>query len=340
MELAPLSEAEVRDVLNRWAAEGSFRLPNMGDKIFMDPGKVGWAYTFRLQTHYEQRAVTEAQVPYHGGPIDQHGRPPGAWDIPARNPGDFKEDTQTIPVPHTERVSVCGTCGGAGQATCSFCMGSGRCVCPRCGGSAIVQQTIMDTARTGDGNTIAVPRFVQRPCGCGNGRIVCITCGGRGIVVCGTCRGAGQLKTFDQVIVKFLRSKHGDLLDLTPVPDNWFGRLTGEVLRTTRATRIDHVEPYNEEIDKRVQALLDRSHSLENDQSRILLQQIHVERIPLHEVPYRYAGVERRLWICGNEKAVYAPDAPWNRSRLALLIASVLFGLIIFIAFFLYLFGS
>ena len=76
---------------------------------------------------------------------------------------------------------------------------------------------------------------------------------------------------------------------------------------------------------------------VESDQSRILLQQIHVERIPLQEVQYRYAGQDQRLWICGNEKAVYAPNAPWNRSRLALLIGGLALGAALAIAILVYL---
>ena len=36
----------------------------------------------------------------------------------------------------------------------------------------------------------------------------------------------------------------------------------------------------------------------------------------MQEVNYTYAGVERKLWLCGNENEVYAPNAPWNRLRL------------------------
>jgi hypothetical protein len=46
-----------------------------------------------------------------------------------------------------------------------------------------------------------------------------------------------------------------------------------------------------------------------------------VERLPLYEVQYKYAGVDRKLWICGNEQGIYAPRAPRNRQRLFWVIA-------------------
>jgi hypothetical protein len=46
------------------------------------------------------------------------------------------------------------------------------------------------------------------------------------------------------------------------------------------------------------------------------LQHLQIDRIPLHEVRYTYAGVDRCLWVCGKENEIYAPNAPWNRSRL------------------------
>ena len=46
-----------------------------------------------------------------------------------------------------------------------------------------------------------------------------------------------------------------------------------------------------------------------------LLQALRVERIPLLEIDYKYAGVERKLWICGQQQEVYAPKSPWRRQR-------------------------
>jgi hypothetical protein len=336
---APVSEEEARDLVNRWAATGFYRLRNMGDKIFVDEIVRGWAYTARLQTHYEQRRVTRAQEPYHGGPVDEHGRAPGKWDVAIARPRDFQERTETVTVPHTERVEVCATCGGQGQMVCPLCGGSGQTACPLCGGTGVRLLQVMDTDRGPHGEMISMPRTVQQHCVCRGGRIRCPGCGGSGRQTCGDCRGSGQVKTFDRLVVRFLQSRHGELIDVTPVPDNWFGHLSGEMMAEERGPRIESFNPVNDDIDERARKLLERSHDVDEARTRILLQHLRIERIPLHEVRYRYAGVERKLWICGNEKDIYAPEAPWNRSRLygtvlgSILAGVVVIGLVVWLLF-------
>jgi hypothetical protein len=336
---APLPQEQVCELLNRWAAGGYYRLRNMGDKIFIREIVGGWAYTVRLQTHYEQRSVTHAQEPYLGGPVDDAGRPPDPWNIPVRNPGEFRERTESLPVPHTERVGGCTTCGGTGRVTCPICAGTGVTPCPLCGGSGVRQLQVTETGRGPQGEAVPVVRAVTHACTCGNGQIRCLRCSGERQLVCSDCRGSGKVKTFDRLVVKFLSSRKSDLFDVTPVPDGWFGRLSGESLVDVRQERVDDFAPVNAEVDSRARALLKRSHEIEG-RTRILLQHLQIDRIPLYEVRYSYAGVDRHLWLCGNEQEVYAPRAPWNRSRLfgtivtAGLIGMVLIGGLVFLLFF------
>lgn len=336
---APLPQEQACEALNRWAARGYFRLSNMGDKIFIREVVAGWAYSARLQTHYEQRSVSRAQEPYLGGPVDDHGRPPDPWDIPVRRPGEFRERTESLPVPHTERVGGCTACGGNGRVTCPVCSGTGVTPCPMCGGSGMRQHQITETGRGEQGQPVPVVRVVTNPCGCGDGQVRCIKCAGQRQLDCSDCRGSGQVKSFDRLVVKFLSSHRSNLFDVTPVPDDWFGRLSGETLVDVRKERVDDFPPVNEEVDGRARDLLKRSHEIDEGQTRILLQHLQIDRIPLHEVRYSYAGVDRRLWLCGKEMEVYAPDAPWNRSRLygtiltVALIGAVLLGGLLWLLF-------
>jgi hypothetical protein len=146
------------------------------------------------------------------------------------------------------------------------------------------------------------------------------------------------VKTFDQLVVNFLQSKHGDLFDVTPVPDNWFGKLSGEIVFEQRARQVNEAPPILEPVDIRAKQMLARSHKIEEPRERIILQHLRIERVPLQEVHYKHAGVDRELWICGNEKEVFAPKAPWNRGRVTGAIAGVILvaaGLLALLVFFL-----
>lgn len=327
-----LSEEQAREAINRWGDRGFFRLRNMGDKIFVQEIVAGVAYTLRLQTHVERRQVRRAAEPYHGGAVDDRGRPPGPWQVRVATPGPFQERTQTVVIPHTERVQMCPDCSGAGRGSCRACGGQGRSPCPLCAGRGFRDMPVAEPGSSG-----GEVRTVRQRCSCAGGLVVCPGCGGNGIVRCGTCAGSGQIKTYDQLVVRFLTAKQGEVLDVTPVPDDWLGRLAGDVLVDREEPRIDRCDAGPESVARKAEELLQRSHALDEGHERILLQKLHIERIPLHEVRYGYAGVDRRLWICGAEQAIHAPGAPWNRQRLtavlagAVLLAVALVGLIVFL---------
>ena len=321
----PLSEDQACEVINRWSEKGFFRLRNMGDKIFVEEITRGVAYTIRLQTHYERRVVQRANVPYHGGFVDNQGRPPGRWDVPVAEPAAFEERKQVVPIPHTERVQMCSNCSGEGRVTCGNCMGQGRTTCLWCHGMGYVQHQVHQPTTDASGNTSMMLRSEQRPCTCSGGQVVCTQCHGNRLVTCSVCDGSGSVKTFDQLIVRFQAASQGELVDVTPVPDGWLSSLSGEVLLDERAPRIESCSALPEAANRKAMEVLTKSHEVDDREDRILLQHLHVQRIPIDELRYKYAGEERQLWICGNEQGVHAPKAPWNRRRLfALVVASAI----------------
>jgi hypothetical protein len=336
-DAAVLGEDKAREIINRWSGTGFFRLRNMGDKIFVDQITTGVAYSIRLQTHYEQRQVRRANEPYLGGAVDDRGRAPDQWEVPVRQPKSFEERTETVPVPHTERVQMCSDCAGKGQIGCPRCLGQGKMPCPRCGGSGYVDQPVLEGGRDAQGNPSPQTRMVRRACSCSGGQVLCSECGGNRILRCSACAGSGKVKTFDQLVVRFQSAAQGEVLDVTPVPDNWLGRLSGEVLLDQRARLIETCDSLPEAAARKALELLGKSHEADERQTRIILQFLHVERLPLYEVQYKYAGGERKLWICGNEQAIYAPGAPRNRQRLVCVVAgavlalAALIGLVVFL---------
>jgi hypothetical protein len=186
-----------------------------------------------------------------------------------------------------------------------------------------VEQLVSEPGRDAQGSPFPQARTVRRPCTCSGGRVVCSECGGNRVLRCRGCAGSGQVKTFDQLLVRFQTAAQGEILDLTPVPDKWLGRFSGEVLFDQRARRIETCESLPEAVARKALELLGKSHEVDEQQTRVILQLMHVERLPLHEVRYTYAGAERRLWICGNEQGIYAPNAPRNRRRVFLVATAI-----------------
>ncbi|HXG12158.1 MAG TPA: hypothetical protein VNK04_20555 [Gemmataceae bacterium] len=318
---AALPEEQVREIINRWNDQGYFRIKYLGDKIFIDEIIPHYSYTLRLQTEYEERSVRPVTVPFSGGAVDDQGRPPDPWDIPVRRPDDFENRTEMLAVPHTERVGPCSHCAGQGRVDCLSCYGSGRVNCPWCHGTGYRERREMRTERDIHGNLSTQTVTIRDSCTCAGGKVTCSSCSGNGRIVCPGCDGSGCVKTFDQLTVCFRCDTLSAVLDETGVPDQLVGELSGEVVVDERGPRVDRVSPVTPEVDRQVRTLLQKSHAVDEAQSRILLQQLRVERVGIQEVRYRYAGVERQLWICGNEQYVHAPGVPWQWKRLAAILA-------------------
>jgi hypothetical protein len=127
--------------------------------------------------------------------------------------------------------------------------------------------------------------------------------------------------------VRFQAAAQSEVLDVMPVPDKWLGRFSGEVLIDQKARRIETCESLPEAVARKAMDLLSKSHEVDEQQTRVILQLLHVERLPLYEVRYTYAGVERRLWICGNEQGIHAPNAPRNRQRVFWVITAIVLAI-------------
>lgn len=318
-------ESLVREILNRWGNSGFFRLKFMGEKIFINGISPGKAHVVELSTQYEDRTIQPAEVPYLGGPVDDRSHTPELWDIRVPAVREFEQRVEKVVVPGTERVQMCGGCAGNGRVVCVRCNGQGSSLCPHCHGSGWIEQAVsMPGPPNSRHHGGPATRVVRRHCACGTGQVRCSACAGNGVQTCARCEGSGRTKNYQELVARFHVVKQVKVLDDTPVADKVVGGLSGDTVLDVRRREIDQVEKIEPEVDTCVSTLLGESHAIDTRQQRILLQDLHVKEIPQLEVEYMYAGVDRRLWICGDEQRVHAPGAPWHRGRYWLLVGSAI----------------
>ena len=292
----------------------------------------------RLSTQYEDRAVAPASLPYSGEPVDNVGVPPRPWDLPVASPQDFEDRILAVAVPHTERVQVCPPCVGSGRVVCPHCHGSGRASCSGCMGVGSKSVTQPVTHVNADGTHSVRTETGSHVCPfCGGaGRVGCPPCAGSGRQICSACRGQGRLKTYDQLTVHFRPATQTAVLDETELADGQLQKVTGEVLVDERSSRIAAVPGVTPAVDHRVARMLTESHAVTEGSSRVLFQRIHVERILIQEVAYRYAGSPaRRFWIYGGERRTLRRGAgpAWGRwaavvGVIVTAIAAVIFAIV------------
>jgi hypothetical protein len=325
---AKLTTDKVRHIINRWSGDGFFRLRRLGDRVTVDEIVAHSSYAVRLWSEYEERSVSRASKPYPGGPVDDHGQPPEPWTIPVRNPTDFEDRTEQVPVPHTEAVQTCTSCGGLGMTTCTTCQGWGTVNCPACNGKGYRERQVPKT-ETGPGG-VPTTKFetVRDNCTCHGGKVTCAPCAGRGKVTCAGCAGSGRVKTYDLLTVRFRVQERVEALNATGVPAEQLRASSGKVRVVEDGQRIETFPSVAPEVDQQANALLQASHAQVGPDRRLLFERLRIEEVSVHEVRYRYGGGPvRQLWIYGDEEKVHAPDAPWAWGK-ALAIVGVIVGIV------------
>ncbi|VDI52254.1 Hypothetical predicted protein [Mytilus galloprovincialis] len=89
------------------------------------------SYHYILETFTEGRRIVLDHVPHSTNKVDgpENGQPPGPWEMHARTPTMFEDDSSEIAIPHTHYVKSCHTCGASGKIECFVCRGSGHVKC-------------------------------------------------------------------------------------------------------------------------------------------------------------------------------------------------------------------
>jgi hypothetical protein len=307
-----ISTDEIRTILNKWCQEGFFRLRRLGDRIELKEIAPLSCVTIKLTTQYEDRQIEDTYEPYHGGPIDDTGRPPALWQMRIETPQNFENRTDKFVVPHTDKVGGCPGCGASGRVTCSTCNGFGKVNCTWCHGSGYRTTTRSVTTTNPQGGTSTNFETVQEHCtSCFMGSVNCTWCHGSGHVTCKDCAGTGKVKFFKQLVATFRYVPADEVVKTGGLPDTLALKAHGEVLIDKSADRINGCDPITPQVDKTIADLLEGSHREEGPETRLHFQQLHVEQVPAFEVTYTYRSDKvRRLWVFGQEKKVHAPEAP------------------------------
>jgi hypothetical protein len=166
---------------------------------------------------------------------------------------------------------------------------------------------------------------VRENCTCLAGRVDCSRCSGRGRVTCDECQGSGRVKAFELLNITFRQETLTDVQDPTGMPDHLVGKAKGEVVIHEHAECVNQFATIKPEVDQRIHALLQKSQAIKTSESRLLFQELHVERVNIQEVVYRYRQSDiKRLWIYGEDQCIYAPGVPRPWNKFFLIVAGVL----------------
>ncbi|XP_062388479.1 protein SSUH2 homolog isoform X3 [Sardina pilchardus] len=259
-------------------------------------------YRYRLVTFRETRSTQLSFVSYHGQDVDapSRGAVPDIWDITVQPPNFFKEQEQSVRMPHTSYVQDCPSCSGSGKTQCTGCAGLGNVICVWCGGlgSRIWPNGVYGMCMT---------------CG-GRGRNICWGCGGRGFQTCLSCVGSGKIMRFTQLDVKrtnHINNKYVAELE-SGISEEKLQKVLGKMMHKDICQQVTYVKDFADPAVVEASKRLVREHqdAFISNGSRILQQCQTIELIPITCVSYTWKEKCFQYLVYGEENKVTSKDYP------------------------------
>lgn len=292
----------VRRLLDNWSAGQPVRRRQLGQAIRLDQIVSYNVYFYDLKVLYETRTYPETRErPFSGSRVSSRKQPPDRWQIDVPTPDEpFVDVPPTeVPVPNSEKSSVCPRCKGETRITCGRCHGRGTIDMKR-------------TVKTSTGSHSELQT------------IDCPECAGQALLTCDRCDGMGSL--LESGVFQF--SRRGRLWqntdDLEGLPQRSLEERS-EVVFKGEADLHDPtwhaVQPLHELIEEATKNL--------GDETRIVAVELTICGTPVTEVDYNFRNKPRTLAIIGFDANVRGDLSLFDSERLW--IALLLLALIIVI---------
>lgn len=258
------------------------------------------AYVYNLQTFTEMRETKWVYVAHTmGGMIDgpHNGPIPGPWDVVVMPQQEFHTGKTKVPVPHSEHISMCHTCLGAGNTRCHHCAGMGSKACTWCNGSGVRRQ--FDEARTCTSCSAT-------------GRDRCTWCTGHGFSRCSTCSGTGQLKYYIELKVTWnihsdhvISSNSGlDDKKIIEAPKAKIFEEVGSILTSISPNEFTDQTIVNASNDLVVK------HMNKGQHERVIRMKQVISALPITVVSYQRKAKRDSFFVYGEERKVHFESYP------------------------------
>jgi hypothetical protein len=319
----PLTENDIRALLNAWSKKRIFRLRNIGDKIHIESITEHVAYYCELTSQFEGRRVTsktESYSPYFSRPSIKVSS--SIWEVPVPVPNQFENTSYSFVIDESVQIKNCDRFGCSnGKINCNSCSGSGMIICTGCGGSG----SYTTTKVTWIGSERKEERVIENCYTCfGNKKVTCWGCNGSGKINCPNCKGTGKIIEYDELQVGFNFSEEVYIHNDSGLENAKFYDVSGQVLVEIQAKMISNYVTGISDLDEAINDLVRKC--LQNSGGRhLLFQRLLIESVPVSQTVYFYKDPSKKgiLWIYGEEQEIHVKKAPFDWRRIGLIYTTI-----------------
>lgn len=230
------------------------------------------------------------------------------------------------------KTAPCAACSHRGRKSCQACKGHGSIACVQCAGTGKV---LLSLATDGMRNEDVCPQCTGKkelPCHdcadatapdctvCANKRVVtCPTCAGRGAALCAQCGGSLRVTRGFSVSIAYKLAYYRSLVRDPSIPEEVFpedpasGKLGETALECDGedAAAFAGKKPEGPAGDAFARVMAQVPAAGLGANSKLILQSLSIERIPIYEFAYTFEGHEYHAWATRFENRVVLLDDPF-----------------------------
>jgi len=298
----------VRRLLDSWSNDNPVRRRQLGQAIRIDQVVSYNVYFYDLKVLYEMRTQPQTRErPFSGSKISSRKQAPDRWqvDVPVPNEPFVDVPSTEVPIPNSEKSSVCPRCKGETRIACPRCQGRGT----------------LDVKRTVKTATSSHSEIQT---------VDCPDCNAQAVLACDRCDGAGSL--LESSVFQF--SRRGRLLQNTDDIEGLPQRNLEERSELVYRGEIDQHDPLWHAVQP-LHELLDEATKQTSEDTHIVATELTIRGTPVTEVDYSFRNKQRTLAIIGFDENVRGDLSLFDSERLliaalALLLAITVVALIYF----------
>ncbi len=233
------------------------------------------------------------------------------------------------------KVAPCTACTGKGRKSCTHCHGEGKTSCGLCAGSGKVVASVDSNGIPSLGVCSQCMGKKEFPCHdcrsaplsdcrvCSNRRTVaCGPCEGRGTKLCSHCGGAGSFVKGYSTHIAYKVAYHRSMIREANIPEEVFpedpptGKLGETVFEAEEAEGAFGTSVLDGAAGKVYANVLAQVPTARvGEPSKLILQSVKIERVPIYLVTYGYEGRPHCAWVSHYENRVLPLDDPFTKHR-------------------------
>ncbi|KAK8799613.1 hypothetical protein WA158_006161 [Blastocystis sp. Blastoise] len=289
-----ISQDQMESIIRKYIDSMWFVKKNAYNEMKFNKPEHFTSYVISFDTFYETRSSYTSTRPCPSSIVDSSifGSSPDKWSLSFPLPRPYKNDSHTLPLPHSSTIIPCYHCHSEEQTKCNKCQGNGVITCFAC-------------------KDISPARELCTSCH-GKGNVRCPDCNGKGTQPCFACQGCGRLEEYTTISCEYTNETNYKFVDESGLDEKSLKSAQGKQTNKFEGNRVSMPSfNFNNSVSESARSLFNQSDEiLESNVGKLLSQQLIIKAVEITKLVGIYHETEVTFYIFGEDNQCVINNYP------------------------------